>query len=63
MRPHSQVVLRALAVTPGQIRFFDDSRSNVEAARALSIPAFQVTGFAELQRRLRDLGLDDTPGS
>ena len=36
-----EVVLRALAVTPGQIRFFDDSCSNVEAARALSIPVFQ----------------------
>ena len=48
-----EFVLSELGEKPENIYFFDDLASNVEAARALGINAFQVNGFSELQQILR----------
>ena len=50
-------VMGELQVGPEEIRFFDDSRENVEAARRLGIPAFLVRGFDDLCRCLGNEGL------
>jgi glucose-1-phosphatase len=52
-----EAVMRALGVSPRQVRFFDDIKPNVEAARALGIAAFQVVCFEQLRACLADEGL------
>lgn len=52
-----RAVLRGLRTTPQQVWFFDDSRSNVEAAKRLGVEAFLVRGFDDLCLRLRREGL------
>ena len=48
--------LRECAATPAEVAFFDDSLTNVIAARALGIQAFHVNGLAEVQRSLAASG-------
>jgi putative hydrolase of the HAD superfamily len=46
-----------LDVPPAEIDFFDDSLENVNGARAVGMRAHHVTGFGDLQMRLRELGI------
>ncbi len=48
--------LQTLAVSPGQVLFFDDLLPNVTAARAIGVHAFHVRGFPETESTLRGLG-------
>jgi HAD superfamily hydrolase (TIGR01509 family) len=50
-------VIRALAVPPARIAFFDDTGVNVEAARRVGMSAYRVEGVAELERRLAQIGV------
>ncbi len=50
-------VMNELEVGPDQVRFFDDARSNVEAARRLGIDSFLVEGIDEVKRILVKEGL------
>ena len=50
-------VLDALHVPPERVRFFDDSRSNVDAAQALGIRSFHVVGIRRLRECLEAEGL------
>ncbi|MDI1364620.1 MAG: HAD-IA family hydrolase [bacterium] len=50
-------VISELDVEPGEICFFDDSQSNVEAARRAGMEAYLTKGFGELTSRLGTLGL------
>lgn len=57
-----QRALAALHVAPEAVVFFDDVAANVEAARAVGIAAFQVTGVVELRTCLSARGLLHDPG-
>ncbi len=46
-----------LDVSPEEVRFFDDSRLNVEAARRLGVESFLVDGLPETRAALRSQGL------
>jgi FMN phosphatase YigB (HAD superfamily) len=46
-----------LGVEPHAVRFFDDSRPNVEAARRLGIESFQVNGLDDVLRVVTEGGL------
>ena len=48
--------LKACNATAGEAVFFDDSLTNVTAARALGITAFHVNGLPEVRRTLADQG-------
>jgi HAD superfamily hydrolase (TIGR01509 family) len=50
-------VMNELHVVPGQLWFFDDSLSNVQATERLGIRAFLVRGIADTQSVLRSEGL------
>ena len=50
-------VSTALDVAPNEIAFFDDSVKCVDGARAVGMHAHHVTGFGDLQIRLRELGI------
>ena len=50
-------VMSELRVEPGQLWFFDDSLSNVQAAERLGIRAFQVRGVEGTKRVLRREGV------
>jgi HAD superfamily hydrolase (TIGR01509 family) len=50
-------VIRALAVPPARIAFFDDTEVNVEAARQAGMAAHHVDGLEDLRTRLAELGL------
>jgi len=50
-------VVADLAVPPSRIAFFDDTEVNVEAAARAGMEAHLVDGIAELDGRLRSLGL------
>jgi HAD superfamily hydrolase (TIGR01509 family) len=52
-----QAVMKELRVEPDEVRFFDDSRANVESAGRLGIHAFLVDGLDDLRRGLRNEGL------
>jgi glucose-1-phosphatase len=52
-----RAVMNALEVEPGQVRFFDDARSNVEAARRLGIDSFLVGGIDDVRRIVEKEGL------
>jgi HAD superfamily hydrolase (TIGR01509 family) len=52
-----RAVMRELGVRPGQVRFFDDSRANVEAAERLGIRSFLVDGLDGTRRALMDEGV------
>jgi len=52
-----RAVLGELGVGPTAVRFFDDSRANVEAAERLGMRAFLVDGLDGTRRALRDEGL------
>jgi glucose-1-phosphatase len=52
-----RAVLDELHVEPRDLHFFDDSRSNVQAARRLGIDAHLVGGFDDLERMLKEKGL------
>ena len=52
-----QVVMDALRVAPDDVRFFDDSRANVEAAERLGIRAFLVDGLKGVRAALAAEGL------
>lgn len=58
-----QRALAALHVEPEAVVFFDDVATNVEAARAVGITAFQVAGVVELRTCLCALGLLHAPRS
>ena len=47
-----EVVMDALDAAPADIRFFDDSRANVEAAERLGIRAFLVDGLEGVRAAL-----------
>jgi len=42
-------VLQKLRATPNEVLFFDDNKTNVEAAQTLGINAIQVNGISELK--------------
>lgn len=50
-----QHILNTLGVAPAQIAFFDDGRSNVEAAQASGIMAFQVTSPEGIRAAIAEL--------
>lgn len=50
-------VLETLGVEPSDVHFFDDLLPNVEAARAVGINAYQVSGFAQIEPLLREARL------
>lgn len=52
-----EVVLNSLQVRPENVRFFDDSRSNVEGAEAVGIRGFHVAGIRGLRECLESEGL------
>ncbi|MBN1630167.1 MAG: HAD-IA family hydrolase [Thermoleophilia bacterium] len=52
-----EVVMETLHVEPDDIRFFDDSRANVEAAERLGISGFLVDGLADVRAALTAEGL------
>lgn len=52
-----QAVMSELGVEPQDVRFFDDSRLNVEAARRLGIDSFLVNGIDGVVRAVTDGGL------
>ncbi|HVC30878.1 MAG TPA: HAD family phosphatase [Steroidobacteraceae bacterium] len=49
--------LRALAVRPDAVVYFDDLAPNVEAARSLGMRAVQVAALSDIERALRAQGL------
>lgn len=50
------LVIAELARSPSEICFFDDSNSNVQAARSAGMDAHLVRGVNELKARLESLG-------
>jgi HAD superfamily hydrolase (TIGR01509 family) len=52
-----RVVVNELQVEPAAVRFFGDSRANVESARRLGIRGFLVQGLVDVRRVLREEGL------
>jgi len=50
-------VISEMACEPSRILFFDDNRVNVEAARRAGMDAFHVSGFADVKRKLLDIGI------
>jgi glucose-1-phosphatase len=52
-----EIVLDQLDVEPDQVRFFDDARSNVEAASRLGIDSFLVDGIDDVKRLVVEEGL------
>ena len=50
-------VMNELRVEPEVVRFFDDSRANVQSARGLGIRAFLVHGVTDVRRVLEEEGL------
>jgi HAD superfamily hydrolase (TIGR01509 family) len=50
-------VVDRLGVDPGRIRFFDDSRVNVEASARMGIRSFQVDGFENVRAVLNSEGI------
>jgi HAD superfamily hydrolase (TIGR01509 family) len=52
-----EAVMSELGVEPHAVRFFDDSRPNVEAARRLGIESFQVNGLDDVLRVVTEGGL------
>jgi putative hydrolase of the HAD superfamily len=50
-------VVDAIGVPAGRIVFFDDSRDNVEGARACGLQAVHVTSHADVARTLAAMGL------
>lgn len=60
LKPQPAAFTRALEildVSPGDVMFFDDSRSNVDSAARVGLRAFQVEGFNALDRLLAAHGL------
>jgi putative hydrolase of the HAD superfamily len=60
IKPDRDAFLRALlecGSAPHEVRFFDDSPSNVRAANAVGIRAFHVDGFQALLRVLQREGV------
>lgn len=53
-----QVVTSSLGVPPPGLIFVDDRRPNVDAAAALGWGAVHFTGAADLEDRLRAMGLE-----
>lgn len=51
--------LERLGCAAGEVAYFDDLPANVAAARMAGFDAHHVDGFAELQRRIDQLGLLD----
>jgi len=51
------IALERLGVPPQAVMFFDDTPTNVEAAKALGIHAFQVEGVKGVRARLIEEGL------
>jgi len=47
---------QACRATAGEVAFFDDSITNVTAARALGFAAFHVDGLEEVRRVVADMG-------
>lgn len=59
VKPDPQCFARALQAcdaTAGEVAFFDDSITNVAAARSLGFAAFHVEGFAQVRRLIADMG-------
>jgi len=59
VKPDPQCFARALqacGATAGEVAFFDDSITNVAAARALGFASFHVDGLAEVRRLIADMG-------
>ena len=59
VKPDPQCFRRALQecnATVGEVAFFDDSLTNVTAARSLGIEAFHVNGLTEVRRSLKESG-------
>jgi len=59
VKPDPQCFRRALQecnTTAGEVAFFDDSLTNVTAARSLGIEAFHVNGLSEVRHSLADMG-------
>jgi glucose-1-phosphatase len=52
-----ETVMETLGVGPAQVRFFDDLRSNTQAAEALGIQAFVVHGLEEVHACLEQQAL------
>jgi putative hydrolase of the HAD superfamily len=48
-----KIVIKQLNAKPNHIYYFDDTPSNIQAAKQLGINAFLVDGFEDLQRSLR----------
>jgi glucose-1-phosphatase len=60
VKPDAECFRRALqecGTTAGEVAFFDDSFTNVAAARSLGIEAFHVNGLTEVQQALARKGL------
>lgn len=60
MKPDKEAfenVVTELACEPDEILYFDDSPSNVEAARACGIQAVLVAGHDELRQKLSEMGI------
>ena len=47
--------LRVSHATPGEVRYLDDARENVEAARRMGVRSFRVATPSETVRRLREI--------
>jgi HAD superfamily hydrolase (TIGR01509 family) len=52
-----EAVMSELGVKPHEVRFFDDSSPNVEAARLLGIDSFLVNGIDDVMRAVTEGGL------
>lgn len=60
LKPQPEIyhhAIRELAVPAERIAFFDDTAINVEAAAGTGMKAYQTDGLADLESRLRSLGL------
>lgn len=58
LKPEPEIFLHALGrVPPSQAVFIDDSRSNVQGARAVGLHAVHYTGLSSLFREFRKLKL------
>lgn len=59
VKPDPQCFRKALQecnTTVGQVAFFDDSLTNITAARSLGIEAFHVNGLSEVRHALAERG-------